>query len=347
MIDQSIFDTNKESVTLLLGSNDEQMYKVRKNAYRLIIGSLTDDEDHGIRDPEDLSCLPLALWILRYINESILTSRTINFVRDFIERYLNSGKVSDEDLEFISRVFSLTIDYDLEDEHFLIPVGQFISNVARLSGYNHRLIYQNLDHGLVRCRRPLVAKVIRETFVKQAFAAYDSIDPDATAEILAPIYEEVDEIINKLKSSGIKVNVDLGSVDFSMFPPCIKEYISEMREGINLPHLARFTLVSFLHKIGMDNPSMVELFKTAPDFNERLTTYQINHITGQISSTEYSPPKCSVLLSNHLCYKGDDPICNKEWLKHPLQYYTFKKKMSAKPAIKMKGVKKTSKKFNH
>ncbi len=332
MISRSIFDVDKKNISPLLDSNEEADYRTRKNAYELILGSLTEGADHGIRYPDDLSCFPLTLWILRYINENILTSRTINFVRDFIERYLESNAVSDEEMEEISREFSLTIDYDIENDCFLIPIGQFISNVARLSGYNHRLIYQNVDRGEVICQKQTVTKVLREAFVKYAFTAYEMMDHDEAVVTLQPIYEEINNIMETLKTSGIKVNVDLGSVDFSMFPPCIKEYINEMREGINLPHMARFTLVSFLHKIGMDNDSMVQLFRTAPDFNEKLTTYQINHITGQISSTEYSPPKCSALLSNHLCFKGDDPLCNKEWLKHPLQYYTFKKKMNNAPA---------------
>jgi DNA primase large subunit len=333
IISKDILDIDRRNIEEQLVSNDQEYSNIRKNAYRLILGSLTEGEDHGLKSPEDLSCLPLALWILRYIDENILTSRTINFVRDFVESYILSNRVSDEDIEIISREFSLAINYETDYDCFSIPVGQFVANVARLSGYNYRLVYQNVDRGIVSCQRSTVAKVIREAFVRNAFKSYNSIKHEDAVETLQPIYEEISNIISTLKASGIKVNVDLGTVDFTLFPPCIKEYISEMREGINLPHMARFTLVSFLHKIGMENDAMVQLFKTAPDFNERMTTYQINHITGQISSTEYSPPKCSVLLSNHLCFKGDDPICNKEWLKHPLQYYTFKKRIGSRPQI--------------
>ncbi|MCL5440233.1 MAG: DNA primase, partial [Candidatus Thermoplasmatota archaeon] len=69
-----------------------------------------------------------------------------------------------------------------------------------------------------------------------------------------------------------------------------------------------------------------------PDFNQRITEYQVDHVTGQISGTEYSPPKCEVLRSNHVCYWGEDKLCHQEWLRHPLQYYAVKKKSNSKKA---------------
>ncbi len=327
-------DVDRERINILLSSNDPDSGRLRRIAMRLIIEAMDDTEIREVTAINDLGSLPLSLWILKYIDEPLLTSRAINHSRDLLERFLTSERLHAEDVPDYARRYGVEMEFSDEDNLFRIPLGIFVGHTSRLSGYRYRLVYQSIHRGIVYTDRESAVKVIREAFVRKAFEAYTTIDKEDTAKFLYPLSENIQEIVEKLKNSGIKKDIDLGEVDFAIFPPCIKEYISQMRDGINLPHMARFTMVSFLHKIGMDNDGIIGLFKTAPDFNERLTTYQVNHVTGEISSTEYSPPKCSVLQSNHLCYKGDDPICNKDWLKHPLQYYTYKKwKKSPKPPL--------------
>ena len=327
-------DVDRDRIDILLSSNDPDSGRLRRIAMRLIIEAMDDTENREVTAINDLGSLPLSLWILKYIDEPLLTSRAINHSRDLLERFLTSERLHAEDVPDYARRYGVEMEFSDEDDLFRIALGTFVMHTSRLSGYRYRLVYQSIHHGIVYTDRESAVKVIREAFVRKAFEAYATIDKEDTAKFLYPLSDNIQEIVEKLKNSGIKKDIDLGEVDFTIFPPCIKEYISQMRDGVNLPHMARFTMVSFLHKIGMDNDGIIGLFKTAPDFNERLTTYQVNHVTGGISSTEYSPPKCSVLQSNHLCYKGDDPICNKDWLKHPLQYYTYKKwKKSPKPPL--------------
>ena len=319
-------DVEEKNISSLLNTNDPESGRKRRLAVRLILEAMGNEETREVSAINDLIALPLSLWILRYINEHLLTSRVLNHARDLVDRFLSSGTIDAEYFPDYARRYGVDISYSEEDHLFTIPVGTFVTYTSRLSGYRYRLVYQNVQSGTVYADREIAAKIVREAFVRNALDAYNTIDQGSTMRVLQPLKGSIDEILNKLQSSGIKKDFDLGDVDFSLFPPCIKEYITQMQEGINLPHLARFTLVSFLHKIGMNNEGIIGLFKTAPDFKESLTTYQVNHVTGEISSTEYSPPKCSVLQSNHLCYMGEDPICHKEWLKHPIQYYTFKKK---------------------
>lgn len=327
-------DVEESGISSTLSSMDEASARKRRLAVRLILEAMGNEDHEEVTAMDDLICLPLSLWFLRNINEHLLTSRVINHSRDLIDRFLSSESVPVDYVPDYARRYGVEISYSTEDEEndlFSIPAGTFVTYTSRLSGYNYRLVYQNVESGTVFADRELVAKVVREAFVRKAFEAYATIDQGRTAVMLQPMKESLDEINRKLETSGITKNFDLGEVDSNLFPPCVKEFISEMQEGVNLPHMARFTLVSFLHKIGMKNEGIIGLFKTAPDFRETLTTYQVNHVTGEISSTEYSPPKCAVLQSNHLCYMGEDTLCHQEWMKHPLQYYTVKKK-PRKPA---------------
>ena len=106
---------------------------------------------------------------------------------------------------------------------------------------------------------------------------------------------------------------------------CEKEkLLSDSLHGVNLPHSGRFALVSFLHTIGMDSEQILTLFAQSPDFDESKSSYQIKHITGELNNTDgYTPPECHTMKTNGLC-PGEDPLCEKEWMNHPLIYYRVK-----------------------
>ena len=63
--------------------------------------------------------------------------------------------------------------------------------------------------------------------------------------------------------------------------------------------------------------------------------YQVEHITGKTSGTEYTPPGCDTMKSNSICFNPDS-LCNKEWMNHPLSYYRIKGKKKREEEIKNK-----------
>ena len=62
----------------------------------------------------------------------------------------------------------------------------------------------------------------------------------------------------------------------------------------------------------------MRLFATAPDFKEAFTRYQVEHISGKTSGTQYSSPKCDTLVSSGVC-PGPNALCRQ--IRHPLSYY--------------------------
>ncbi len=81
------------------------------------------------------------------------------------------------------------------------------------------------------------------------------------------------------------------------FPPCIRELISKLRRGENLTHQARFALTSFLLNVGWSEEQVLDLFRSAPDFNERIASYQISHI----AKRKYKAPSCETMKNWGLC----------------------------------------------
>ena len=115
----------------------------------------------------------------------------------------------------------------------------------------------------------------------------------------------------------------IGRLDVKKLPPCMKNILSSIQAGENVPHIGRFALVSFLNSLKLNTNEILKLFSTAPDYEEEKSRYQVEHITGDISSTSYKPPGCEKMRTYGLCPVEEiDELCKKK--RHPLSYYSAK-----------------------
>ena len=127
----------------------------------------------------------------------------------------------------------------------------------------------------------------------------------------------------------------LGKLRIMAFPPCITNLLMRVQSGENIPHSGRLALVAFLHALGVSEEEIMKVFSASPDFNEEKTRYQVDHITGKISGTEYSSMGCDTIQTFILCPQKDksraeqDTLCRQEWLTSPLKYYKVKMKPRA------------------
>ena len=112
------------------------------------------------------------------------------------------------------------------------------------------------------------------------------------------------------------------------FPPCVQKLYKTASDKGHLSHIERFTLTSFLLNAGMPIENVVECFRPASDFSEKMTRYQVEHIAGGRGTGEkYIPPKCDTLRTHGICTGGDE-ICESPWRPlHPLQYYRKKTRL--------------------
>lgn len=304
-------------------SFSQEAYTNRSEAIDLLNSTVEEELafEHRLR-PEPIA---LAVWIAKAIGDNTLLSRLSIVIRDLYRDSLE--KLNTDQMEEEASALGIALE-TVDRKNFRIFALDFVKNNAHLSGYKYRLAFQRLDHGWVIADRHVTVRIMRECLVTSIMQFQSGIDQKVAKDCLGEMSSFAKVVRDAwTEARGIHA-FDLGAVNDALFPPCIKEYIVQMKNGVNLTHMARFTLTSFLRKIGMGNPDIMALFRTAPDFNERMTQYQVEHITGEISGTEYSPPKCVVLRSNHLCYWGEDKLCHQEWLRHPLQYYQIKKRNS-------------------
>jgi DNA primase large subunit len=156
-------------------------------------------------------------------------------------------------------------------------------------------------------------------------------------KILSALSDDVEEIRNALEEKRAEQpEKDFGTISIVRFPPCMKKLLEMIRAGENVPHTGRFALVAFLHTLGMDSDAILSTFAMSADFDESKSRYQIQHITGEISGTEYTPPECSTMRSYGICFDPDD-LCNRDWMAHPLTYYRVKGRKPKGRRGKLKG----------
>jgi len=191
-------------------------------------------------------------------------------------------------------------------------------------GSEYKLVNCEISKGFVNTKDMNCNLILKEKIKKLMMKKMPlKVNPDAQ-ELFKPV-------VATLMSKSSEVYKDnFGEVTQDDFPPCMKNIIASIQKKENPTHFGRFALVTFCHKIGMQNTEIVPLFQTVKDFEVSTSLYQIEHITGAKGGTVYATPACASMKTNNLCRSGTDPICNK--IKHPVGYYSaLKRRKRQKP----------------
>jgi len=201
----------------------------------------------------------------------------------------------------------------------------FLENTNNLKAKEWKLINQDVRNGYVYLDKKKYIRILKERIYEMISKGLPRPINDTLTSRFESEIKEIKHLLEETKSDIEEV--DMGKVEFDLFPPCIQKLISLQNEGENLSHEARFAVTSFLHKVGLSEDEIISVFSKAPDFKEDLAKYQIEHIIGDLSGTEYMVPNCNTMKTNGICYNPDS-LCEQEWMKNPLIYYSFKKRKS-------------------
>lgn len=221
----------------------------------------------------------------------------------------------------IVKEFNLNVEYLSDTNRLSIFFVDYLRN-APTRYKEWKMINREMDKGYIRISHKDLARVIQEALRNRINEELDSKACDKT------IYKVFSSDITRIQSmvmihrNSIKT-APIGKLDNKKLPPCIRNILSAIQAGENVPHMGRFALVSFLNSLKLSSKEILELFSTAPDFEEEKTRYQVEHITGSTSSTSYKPPGCDKMRTYGICpIEEIDELCKKK--KHPLSYYIAK-----------------------
>ena len=145
------------------------------------------------------------------------------------------------------------------------------------------------------------------------------MDDEFAAKFADPV-----ERITGLLSERVKEEMPMTAAIRDDWPPCFESAVSELNQGVNVNHVGRVFLAAFSRSIGLQQEQACNFFSNAPDYDAETTSYQV----GQIYEREYTPHGCSSLKTNARCpvQIGEDPLCDQEWLTHPLKYMRAKQR---------------------
>lgn len=230
------------------------------------------------------------------------------------------ARLESESDDFILHLSSqLAMDLRRENSGFRLHFTDFLKHTRTMRDSPWKLINQDVDRGYVHLRREKALRVMRNAIQSHIEQGLPLPVNDAIEDSFRVDLQEIHGLL-EAKKATFKAE-DVGKVSITRFPPCMYNLLAQIQNHENVPHMGRFAIVTFLHHIGLGNEEIFRVFGDVPDFAVDVTRYQIEHITGATSSTEYTPPECSTMKSYGVC-PGPDRLCLK--IKHPLTYYRIK-----------------------
>ncbi|MGQ0794757.1 MAG: DNA primase [Nitrosopumilaceae archaeon] len=266
-----------------------------------IYGSVAEDFEN--MDSEILSFV-IAVILLKSAGIPTLIKRFSLSEARRAERYLQRDlqKKNEAALELPLKImhdlFSVKIVRERDD--FVISVSDYLKHAIHFHEKEWKLINRRVKNGSVFLTARETVRLIR----KELDGYINSKIQVANIPYIPDTFKERTNDLSLLArnfSEYVTISSD--------YPPCIKHAIDVLEKGENLPHSGRFMLATFLFSKGQTTEQIAPLFKNAPDYNERITRYQLEHIAGSSGKgTRYSCPSCDKLKSENLCF--EIPECN-------------------------------------
>jgi DNA primase large subunit len=264
----------------------------------------------------DLLSYPVARMIVSGVGDAYLIRRY-----SLAEAERARRNITSMDDSFVSLVANdLGLDFS-EDGLFRLHFSDYLMYSVQMKSKDWKLVNQRLADGYVGLGRGRFIRILQEAIQRRMES---ELPLPINDQILAALGERVGEIskLTEEKKEQYRVE-DMGKIRITRIPPCMRDLIRAIQLGKHIPHTGRFALTAFLHNIGLSSDDIFRLYALSPDFQEGKTRYQIGHISGEISGTEYTPPECGTMQSYGLC-PGPDSLCKR--IKHPLNYYRIKGK---------------------
>jgi DNA primase large subunit len=277
--------------------------------------SLVTESDHIM----ELLSYPIARMIAVCIDDVYFKRRYA--LGEAIHAYKS---LLDEKTEFlldISNEFDFNVKFDEETNKISINFIDYL-RYAPTRYKQWKMINRHMDKGFIRITHKDLARLIQEALRKRINEELDK--RNCSKQVYKTFSREIIRIQNRVIKYRKNIEAaPIGKLDISKLPPCMKNILSAIQSGENVPHMGRFALVSFLSSLRLSTNEILKLFSTAPDFEEEKSRYQIEHIAGNISSTKYTPPGCEKMRTYGICPQEEiDELCKKK--RHPLSYYKAK-----------------------
>jgi len=298
------------------------------------------DDPRGARDLEELSRADPSVRLLSFLFARLVLSAagapaaTRRWaVAEAKRNHARLSAVPAEELCEVAR--RLGFSFSPGPESIDVPLVDYLHLSVPIREAEFRLPRQAVRGGIVRVRRMRAARLLQEA-VRLRLSEPLPLAEDVIREVRERESDLLDDLGRRMPAPVARAELRGGPLRPELFPPCIRRMQRTLQKGENLSHSGRFCLAAFLHRVGADFETIVDAYRGAPDFDESVTRYQVEHITLRDGGRGYEPPECETLRSHGLCARdGDtaaedprdrvrDERCFDPALRHPLQYYRWR-----------------------
>jgi len=285
--------------TLEQFATDPDLQIVVDKAYERI-ESATNGRIYNTKlDSSDTFSFLIAIILLKLSGMNTLINRfslaEARRAEKFLEKDLigNLNKTSEElAIKIIRDIFSVSVKKS--KNYFVIPIPDYLRHAVNFHELEWKLVNRRVENGMVFLTPHETVRLIRKELGGYIGSRIRSANTPS-------MHKGFEDKVNKLV--GLAKKFTVSATVSTEYPPCIKHAIDVLENGENLSHSGRFMLATFLLGRGQPIDKIALLFKNAPDYNEKITRYQINQIAGEAGgNTKYSCPSCEKIKSNDLCF---------------------------------------------
>jgi DNA primase large subunit len=286
-------------------------------------------EDGTVGEPHrrprvELLSYPVARVLVSLVDEHVLTRKYARAEARTAHERFTGDVLSDTELRS-TRTESLDLtdllaEFDLDaretPDGYRVGVGDYLEYAADKRGDEWRLVNRDLVAGEVPLTESDLLALLQQ-------AVHHRVEDGLPLDVPSAIGTELEQERERIREAlaDLDLTRDIDTVVPELFPPCMKHLLDQVQKGEHLKHHSRFAIASFLTSIGMATDDIVDLLGINPGFGEEVTRYQVDHIRGETSPTEYSAPSCATMQSYGDCVNMDD-LC--ETIAHPMAYYEAK-----------------------
>ncbi|MFH1587978.1 MAG: hypothetical protein ABIA76_01410 [Candidatus Diapherotrites archaeon] len=253
----------------------------------------------------EVMAFPVAKLIVSKMNSFTALNDFSNFIA--LQAFNSLQKEKNETVIDLAMELKLKFDPILLNEFFAsMKVLDYLKN--DFSHKQMKLINKRVEDGKVFLTKNDFLRVLTET-IKSNLRNSLPLKIDSFPKKILSKAKELNSEMEKVYSEKI-VFTAFGPIKPEFFPPCMKELYSSLLNGKNIPHMGRFAIAVFLLRIGMNSENVINLFSKTPNFNEKITKYQVKRLT----ENDIAPPGCEKMKEYDLCLEN----CS---VKNPIQYY--------------------------
>jgi len=305
----------------------------------------------GERDEDEYLAFYMGLLIAGFADAWALKKYVDSEVKEFIESMKSENS---KFLWSVSRRLGISSELLVKDDEcgykivltsepkqeiacfqFRLTIPKYLTYADRLLGESGWSLLENyVRDGYVYLPKNKFVRLLEDPLKEYMIKLFDELSVKLTeVSVLDELRDEIAELIRKeykrVRAEELgEERLSGGEVREEFFPPCIKELVKSLKASEHLTHVQRFALTTFLLNVGATVDYVLELMRSAPDFNERIARYQIEHIAGlKGGGKKYKTYSCVKMKELGMCVAE----CG---VKTPVQYYVRSLKNLRKPSEK-------------